>query len=61
MLKIIQFTKKLKKVKTNGNIIIYYVFSTSDHQISTRFPDRNVLKSNLETDARICIPQISEK
>ena len=61
MFKIIQFTKKLKKVKTVENIIIYYVFSTSNHQISMRFPNKNVLKSNLKTDAGIYIPQISEK
>ena len=61
MLKITQFAKKLKKVKPNENINIHYVFNTSDHQISMRFPDRNVLKSNLQTDAGICVPQISEK
>ena len=61
MLKIIQFTKKMENVKTYENIIIYYVFSTSNHQFSMRFPNKNVLKTNLETDARICIPQISEK
>ena len=61
MLKIIQLTKKLEKVKPNENISIYYVFSTSDHQISTKFPYRNVLKSTLKTDAGICVPQISQK
>ena len=61
MFKIIQFTKKLKKVKTYEDIIIYYVFSTSNHQFSIRFPNKNVLKSNLKTDAGIYIPQISEK
>ena len=61
MLKITQFTKKLKKVKPNENISIYYVFKTSDHQISTKNPYRNVLKSNLKTDAGICVPQISQK
>ena len=61
MFKIIQFTKKLKKVKTCENIIIYYIFSTSNHQFSMIFPNKNVLKSNLKTDAGIYIPQISEK
>ena len=61
MLKITQFTKKLKKVKPNEHISIYYVFNTSDHQISTKNPYRNVLKSNLKTDAGICVPQISQK
>ena len=59
--RIIQFTKKLENVKSDERIIIYCVFSTSDHQFSMRFPNKNVLKTNLETDARICIPQISEK
>ena len=56
----VQETKR-KKMKTDDSISIYYVFNTSGHQISTRFPYRNVLKSNLKTDAGICISQISEK
>ena len=60
MLKITRLTKKLENVKPNENISIYKVFSTSDHQISMRFKSRNMLKSNLKTDAEIHIPQISE-
>ena len=48
------------KRNLTNNIINYYVFNTSDHQISVTFPNRNVLKSNLKTDAENCALQISE-
>ena len=61
MLKVIQFTENLKKAKPNENINIYYGFSTSDHQISIRFPSRHVVKSDLKTDAGIWVDKAIEK
>ena len=42
--------KTCKKAKPNEKIHIYYGFSTSDNQISMRFPTRNIINSDLKTD-----------
>ena len=41
------------KVKSKENIHIYHVFNTSDNRFSTPLPSRNVMISNLKSDAGI--------
>ena len=53
--------KKIKKVKPNENTHIYYVFNTSDYQISSQNPPGNVTKSDLQINTGIESSQTSDK
>ena len=53
--------EKHEKVKSDENTCIYNGFSTFHHRISTQFPTGNVMKTHLEPNAEIQLPQAFEK